>query len=99
MNFFETIHSLLQRIRTLPSSRRAALELTGRAEDEYNRIMAELKKMTQEERRTVFQNMKQEPVLFMKKIDGTTYVVRTFFQSEGNETMLDRAEQFMVRNL
>ncbi|MBQ3927017.1 MAG: transposon-encoded TnpW family protein, partial [Clostridia bacterium] len=35
----------------------------------------------------------------MKKIDGTTYIVRTFFQPDGNETVLDRVEQFVVRNL
>ena len=93
------IHNLLQRIYSVISSKKAALELTGRAEKEYNRIMAELKKMTPEERWTVFQNMKQEPVRFMKKIDGTTYIVRTFFQPDGNETVLDRVEQFVVRNL
>ena len=81
------------------SDKRASLELTGRAEKEYNRIMAELKKMTPEERRAVFQNMKQEPIRFMKKIDGTIYVIRTFFQPVSNEDLLDRAEQFMVRNL
>ena len=81
------------------SDKRASLELTGKAEKEYNRIMAELKTMTPEERRAVFQNMKQEPIRFLKKIDGTTYIVRTFFQSEGNETLLDRAEKYVVRNL
>ena len=81
------------------SDKRASLELTGRAEKEYKRIMAELKKMTPEERRAVFQNMKQEPIRFMKKIDGTIYVIRTFFQPVSNEDLLDRAEQFMVRNL
>jgi hypothetical protein len=55
--------------------------------------------MTPEERRTVFQNMKQEPVRFTKEIDGTTYIVRTFFQSGGDETLLDRAENYVVRNL
>lgn len=93
------IHNLLQRIYSVISSKKAALELTGRTEKEYNRIMTELKKMTPEERRTVFQNMKQEPIRFMKKIDGTTYIVRTFFQPEGNETVLERVKQFMVRNL
>ncbi len=85
--------------RRLLSSRRASLELTGRAEKEYKRIMAELKQMTPEERMAFFQNMKSESVRFLKKIDGTTYIVRTFFQSEGNETLLDRAENFVVRNL
>lgn len=89
----------IRKIRSLLSDCTAALELTGRAEKEYNRIMAELKKMTPEERRAVFQNMKQKPVRFMKKIDGTTYVIRTFFQSDSNEDLLDRAEQFVVRNL
>ena len=92
-------HNFLQRICNVFSSKKASLELTGRAKKEYDRIMAELKKMMPEERRTVFQNMKQEPVRFMRMIDGTTYLVRTFFQSEGNETVLDRAEQFVVRNL
>ncbi len=92
-------HNFLQQIHSVFSSKKGALELTGRAEKEYNRIMAELEKMTPEERRTVFQNMKQEPVRFMKKIDGTTYIVRTFFQPEGNNTVLDRAEQFVIRNL
>ena len=99
MNLFEMARSVLHRTSRLLCSHNGTLELTGRAEKEYNRIMAELKRMTPEERRAVFQNMKQESVRFTKKIDGTTYVVRTFFQSEGNETMLDRAEQFMVRNL
>ena len=89
----------IRKIRSLLSDCTAALELTGRAEKEYNRIMAELKKMTPEERRAVFQNMKQEPIRFMKKIDGTTYIVRTLFQPVSNEDLLDRAEQFMVRNL
>ena len=89
----------IRKIRSLLSDCTAALELTGRAEKEYNRIMAELKKMTPEERRTVFQNMKQKPVRFMKKIDGTTYVIRTFFHPDSDEDLLDRAEQFMVRNL
>lgn len=89
----------IRKIRSLLSDCTAALELTGRAEKEYNRIMAELKKMTPDERRAVFQNMKQKPVRFMKKIDSTTYVIRTFFQSDSNEDLLDRAEQFMVRNL
>lgn len=93
------IHNLLQRIYSFLSSQKAALELTGRAEKEYNRIMAELEKMTPEERRTVFQNMKREPVRFLKKIDSTTYLVRTFFQPDSNETVLNRAEQFVVRNL
>ena len=94
-----SLKGLRKRIYKFLSDKRASLELTGRAEKEYNRIMAELKKMTPEERWTVFQNMKQEPVRFMKKIDGTTYIVRTFFQSEGNEALLDRAESFVVRNL
>lgn len=92
-------HNLWHRICNFLSSQKAALELTGRAEKEYNRIIAELKKMTPEERRTIFQNMNQKPVRFMKKIDGTTCLVRTFFQPEGNETVLDRAEQFVIRNL
>ena len=93
------IHNLLQRIYSVISSKKAALELTGRAEKEYNRIMAELKQMTPEERMAFFQNMKSESVRFLKKIDGTTYIVRTFFQSESNETLLDRVESFVVRNL
>ena len=93
------IHNLLQRIHSVISSKKAALELTGRAEKEYNRIMTELKKMTPEERKKYFQSIKQEPVRFLKKIDGTTYIVRTVFQSEGNETLLDRAEKYVVRNL
>ena len=93
------IHNLLQRIYSVISSKKAALELTGRAEKEYNRIMTELKKMTPEERKKYFQSMKQEPVHFLKKIDGTTYIVRTFFQSGGDETLLDRAENYVVRNL
>ena len=93
------IHNLLQRIHSVISSKKAELELTGRAEQEYDRIMKELKKMTPEERKKYFQSMKQEPVRFLKKIDGTTYIVRTFFQSEGNETLLDRAENYVVRNL
>ena len=92
-------HNFLQQIHSVFSSKKAELELTGRAEKEYNRIMSELKKLTPEERRTVFQNMKQEPVCFTKEIDGTTYIVRTFFQPVSNEDLLDRAEQFMVRNL
>ena len=90
---------LIRKIRSFLTDCTAALELTGRAEKEYNRIMAELKKMTPEERWTVFQNMKQEPVCFTKEIDGTTYIVRTFFQSESNETLLDRAENYVFRNL
>ena len=93
------IHNLLQRIYSVISSKKAALELTGRAEKEYNRIMTELKKMTPEERKKYFQSIKKEPVRFLKKIDGTTYIVRTVFQSEGNETLLDRAENYVVRNL
>ncbi len=93
------IHNLLQRIYSVFSSKKAALELTGRAEKEYKRIMAELKKMTPEERMAFFQNMKSESVRFMKKIDGTTYIVRTVFQSKSNETLLDRVESFVVRNL
>ncbi len=93
------LHNILQQIHSVFSSKKAALELTGRAEKEYNRIMSELKKLTPEERKTFFQNMKLEPVRFLKKIDGTTYIVRTVFQSEGNETLLDRVESFVVRNL
>lgn len=93
------IHNLLQRIHSVFSSKKAALELTGRAEKEYDRIMKELKKMTPEERRMVFQNMKLEPVCFTKEIDGTTYIVRTVFQSKSNGTLLDRVENFVVRNL
>ena len=92
-------HNFLQQIHSVISSKKAELELTGRAEKEYNRIMTELKKMTPEERRMVFQNMKLEPVRFTKEIDGTTYIVRTVLQSEGNETLLDHAESFVVRNL
>ena len=92
-------HNILQQIHSVFSSKKAALELTGRAEKEYNRIMSELKQMTPEERLAFFQNMKQEPVRFMRKIDGTTYIVRTFFQSESNETLLDRAENYVFRNL
>ena len=92
-------HNFLQQIHSVFSSKKAELELTGRAEKEYKRIMSELKQMTSEERMDFFQNMKPESVRFLKKIDGTTYIVRTFFQSEGNETLLDRAESFVVRNL
>ena len=96
MKLFDTF---LYHFRRLLSSRRASLELTGRAEKEYSRIMAELKQMTSDERMAFFQNMKSESIRFLKKIDGTTYVVRAFFQSEGNETLLDRAENYVVRNL
>lgn len=99
MIFFETVHSVLQRMHKLLSSRRAALELTGRAEKEYNRIMADLKEMTPEERMNFFKSKQKNPLVFEKEIDGTTYLVRTFFQSEGNETLLDRAENFVARNL
>ena len=81
------------------SDQQASLQLTGRAEKEYNRIMSELKKLTPEERKTFFQNMKLEPIRFLKKIDGTTYIVRTVFQSKSNETLLDRVESFVVRSL
>ena len=90
---------LIRKIRSFLTDCTAALELTGRAEKEYKRIMSELKQMTPEERMDFFQNMKSESIRFLKKIDGTTYIVRTFFQSEGNETLLDRAENFVVRNL
>lgn len=93
------IHKLLQRIRSVISSKKAELKLTGRAEKEYNRIMSDLKKMTPKERMDVFQNMKQKPIRFTKEIDGTTYLIRTFFQSEENETLLDRAANFVTRNL
>ncbi len=93
------IHNLLQRIHSVFSSKKAALELTGRAEKEYKRIMSELKQMTPEERKKYFQSMKPESVRFLKKIDDTTYIVRTVFQSEGNETLLDRAENYVFRNL
>ena len=92
-------HNFLQQIHSVFSSKKAELELTGRAEKEYDRIMKELKKMTPEERKKYFQSIKQEPVRFLKKIDGTTYIVRTFFQSGGDETLLDRAENYVVRNL
>ena len=93
------LKGLRKRIYKFLSDKRASLELTGRAEKEYKRIMSELKQMTPEERKKYFQSMKQEPVHFLKKIDGTTYIVRTFFQSESNETLLDRVESFVVRNL
>ena len=93
------LKGLRKRIYKFLSDKRASLELTGRAEKEYKRIMSELKQMTPEERMAFFQNMKSESVRFLKKIDGTTYIVRIFFQSEGNETLLDRAESFVVRNL
>ena len=93
------LKGLRKRIYKFLSDKRASLELTGRAEKEYKRIMSELKQMTPEERKKYFQSMKQEPVRFLKKIDGTTYIVRTFFQSESNETLLDRVESFVVRNL
>ena len=94
-----SLKGLRKRIYKFLSDKRASLELTGRAEKEYKRIMSELKQMTSEERMDFFQNMKPESVRFLKKIDGTTYIVRTFFQSEGNEALLDRAESFVVRNL
>ncbi len=93
------IHKLLQRICKVFSSKKAELELTGRTEKEYNRIMSELKKMTREERMEVFKSKQKKPLVFEKEIDGTTYIVRTVFQSEGNETLLDRAESFVVRKL
>ena len=93
------LKGLRKRIYKFLSDKRASLELTGRAEKEYKRIMSELKQMTPEERMDFFQNMKSESIRFLKKIDGTTYVVRAFFQSEGNETLLDRAENYVVRNL
>ena len=92
------LKGLRKRIYKFLSDKRASLELTGRAEKEYKRIMSELKQMTPEERMDFFQNMKSESIRFLKKIDGTTYVVRAFFQSEGNETLLDRAENYVVRN-
>lgn len=93
------IHKLLQRIRSVISSKKAELKLTGRAEKEYNRIMSDLKKMTPEERMEVFKSKQKKPLVFEEEIGGTTYLVRTFFQSKGNETLLDRAENYVVRNL
>ena len=37
-------HNFLQQIHSVFSSKKAELELTGRAEQEYDRIMKELKK-------------------------------------------------------
>lgn len=63
--------------------------------DDFNNTLAA---MTKEERYRVFQKMMyRQPLKYMQEIDGTNYIVRTHFNSDGKTRVFDTVNRLMEK--
>lgn len=61
-------------------------------------ITNHLKKLTKEQRIAWFKkNMYIEPLSFTKEIDGTLYVVRTFFKEDAKENIAEKIQRIVLK--
>lgn len=61
-------------------------------------ITDHLATLTKEERIAWFRkNMYLEPLNFVKEIDGTLYVVRTFFKEDATENITEKVERIILK--
>lgn len=77
-------------------------EGTPEAMDEIRQLLDEitdhLAAMTREQRLAWFQrSMYAKPLNFMREIDGTTYVVRTYFREDATENIKDKIERIVTK--
>ena len=74
---------------------------TERTDDLYNLIediTDNLAAMTKEERLSWFKRtMYAEPLNFINEIDGTSYIVRTFFKEEATENLYQKLERILTK--
>ena len=57
-----------------------------------------LKTLTKEQRIAWFKkNMYIEPLSFTKEIDGTIYVVRTFFKEDAKENIAEKIQRIVLK--
>ena len=60
-------------------------------------ITDKLAAMTKEERLSWFKRtMYAEPLNFINEIDGTSYIVRTFFKEEATENLYQKLERILT---
>ena len=61
-------------------------------------ITNHLKTLTKEQRIDWFKkNMYIEPLSFTKEIDGTIYVVRTFFKEDAKENIAEKIQRIVLK--
>ncbi len=61
-------------------------------------ITNRLAKLTKEERIAWFKkNMYIEPLSFTKEIDGTLYLVRTFFKEDAKENIFEKVQRIVLK--
>ena len=61
-------------------------------------ITNRLAKLTKEERMAWFKkNMYIEPLSFTKEIDGTLYLVRTFFKEDAKENIFEKLQRIVLK--
>lgn len=66
--------------------------------DIIEEITNHLATLTKEERIAWFKkNMYIEPLNFVKEIDGTLYVVRTFFKEDANENIAEKVQRIVLK--
>mgnify|MGYP001086110999 CR=1 FL=1 len=54
--------------------------------------------LTQEERIAWFkQTMYAEPLNFIREIDGTSYIIRTFFKEEATENVYEKLDRILTK--
>ncbi|MCI8716652.1 MAG: hypothetical protein HFH64_00580 [Lachnospiraceae bacterium] len=75
--------------------------ITDKTDDIYkviDEITDYLAGLTQEERIAWFrQTMYAEPLNFIKEIDGTSYIIRTFFKEEATENIYDKLGRILKK--
>ena len=63
-------------------------------------ITEHLKTLTKEQRIAWFKkNMYIEPLSFTREIDGTIYVVRTFFKEDANENIAEKVQRIVLKKV
>ena len=66
--------------------------------DIIEEITNHLATLTKEERIAWFKkNMYIEPLSFTREIDGTIYVVRTFFKEDANENIAEKVQRIVLK--
>ena len=66
--------------------------------DIIEEITNHLATLTKEERIAWFKkNMYIKPLNFTKEIDGTLYVVRTFFKEDANENIAEKVQRIVLK--
>ncbi len=74
------------------------------ASDELAKLIAEIKdhlmNLTREERIAYFEKgMFAKPIRYTQEIDGTTYIVRTYFDKTANESIAEKVERVAAKSV